>query len=141
MKRVLFSVMALSIIFVAGCKKDEKYADVKETMTDMVACYESFFKSLEGASNAKDVAKALNTFTDELAPVIAKSKELQKKYPDVKFNEPGNQPKEIAAETKRLEELMTKFMTPDTLKKLMKYSQDPDVMKAQQHMMETIGKE
>lgn len=139
MFRIAISLLISSIVLISCCGKKEKYSDMRDTISEMSSCYEDAIKDLQHATRGKDVAKALNKFTDHVSPLMNRAKELEKKYPDFNLNQSGGTPKEIESEVKRYKKLTEKFISPDTMKKVMKFSQDPDVIKAQQHMINTIG--
>ena len=105
----------------------------------MSGCYEDVIRDLQHAKKGKDVAKALNKFTDHVSPLMNRAKALGEKYPEFNLSQSDGTPREIESEVRRYKKLTEKFISPDTMKKVMKFSQDPDVIKAQQHMIETIG--
>ncbi|HNX57615.1 MAG TPA: hypothetical protein PKK43_00845 [Spirochaetota bacterium] len=139
MFRIAISLLISSTVLISCCGTNDKYSDMRDTISEMSGCYEDVIKDLQNAKKGKDVAKALNKFTDHISPLMNRAKDLEKKYPDFNLNQNGGAPREIESEVRRYKKLTERFISPDTMKKVMKFSQDPDVIKAQQHMIDTIG--
>lgn len=118
-------IIAISLLSV-GC--GGKYSDVKKANGEFVDLVEGFSADIEEVENAEDAAEFLNQFADGLQEIMPKMREFSEKYPELEGD--ANFPeelKEFRAETQAVAEKMS-----EGLMKLMKYRQDPEVMKAQQ---------
>jgi hypothetical protein len=130
MKRVMVPMVCLLVVafVVGGCAG--KYADVKKMNTKFAKITEAYVADLDKADDAKGVAKAMNSFADELEVIWPKMQKLSEKYPELKDNK--NPPKALEVSQKEAEAVGKKMA--GTFMKTMPYMQDPDVRKAQERM-------
>lgn len=139
MKNIVLSIIALCMFCSAGCGKSGKYGDIREVLVGMTGCYETFLSGMEKAGSAKDVAAAINTFTDTISPIIAKAKNLEQKYSEFKLSDPKNPPKEIEKEVLAMGKAMDKIMSSEKIQEnFTKYASDPDVQKAQKKLADAL---
>jgi len=111
---------------VSGCAG--KYADVKKVNGRFVKATEAYVSDLEDAGSAKDVARAMNSYADEMEDIWPQMKKLNEKYPELKDQK--NPPKELAESQKQAEATGMKMAA--TFMKIMPYMNDPAVRKAQE---------
>jgi len=131
MKKMLMCAVAGAVILVAGCGGG-KYADVKKVMKEMNTANAEATAALEKAATGKEVAAALNVYTDSMAKQMPKMKELSDKYPELKNPTPPEELKPLQEESAAIGKKFGEAMT----KQMMKYMNDADVKAA----MERMGK-
>lgn len=139
MKKMILSIAALSFLMIIGCAKADKVSETRAVLAGMTAGYEAFLGDLTKATNAKETAAAINKFSDAMGPLAAKTKELEKKYPDINFSTMKNPPKELEADFQKFNDMSKKMMTSEFGSKLSKYASDPEVLKAMNNMMEKLN--
>ncbi len=124
---ILFAIAA------AGCTKAGKYDELKSYMNEVITANEEYVTSLEKARNAKEVAEAITALGNRMGELNERSREIEKKYPELKSDEiKKNPPKELREEFARLEKMAQRLLTASM--KMMKYMDDPAVMKASREM-------
>ncbi|NQU39920.1 MAG: hypothetical protein HQ523_08220 [Lentisphaerae bacterium] len=120
--------LLLATYLVGGCAG--KYADVKKASSKFTKTTEAYVAELDKASDAKSVAKAINSYADAMEKIMPDMQRLSEKYPEMKGN--GTPPKgleEVKAEAEAAGRKMAgSFM------KLMPYMNDPEVRKAQERL-------
>ncbi len=131
---------AARLVFTADAAPATKqnYGEVKTYLGEISAVYESFITGISTAESAADVAAAINAFTSGMVPLIAKGKDLERKYPELKLKDSRSTPAELAEEMKKFEDLTRRFMTKSVMDKMVKYASDPLVQKAQKDMNEKL---
>lgn len=139
MKKIILSISAIAFAMIIGCGKTDKIAETRTVLNGMTSAYENLIGGLAKAVSAKDVADSLNKFTENVGPLIVKSKELEKKYPEIRFSDMKNPPKELEADFKKFESVNKQFMDPKVTASLGKYAADPAVSKALNSMMEKLS--
>ncbi len=122
-------VVALVVSACAG-----KYADVKKVNGRFVKVTEAYISDLDGADSAKDVAKAMNSYADEMEKIWPQMQKLNEKYPELRDQE--NPPKELVESKKQAEATGMKMAA--TFMKIMPYMNDPAVRKAQERQGEIM---
>jgi len=120
----------LSPLFLLNGCGDKKYADVKEVNEDVAKAMATYMAELDKSDNARDVAKAIDHFADEMEAIAPKMKKLAEKYPELK--DMSNPPEELRDSQAKVEALGQKFA--GSMMKLMPYMNDPEVQKAQERM-------
>ena len=132
--RVLGVGLFVALLTVAGCSSKGKYADAKQVQEDHIRATESYLSALDKAGSAAAVAKAMNSYADDMAKIMPKMKKIAEKYPELK---PGNDvPEEFKELAQRAEQVGQKMGS--MMMKVMPYMQDPEVQKAQQRMHECM---
>jgi outer membrane murein-binding lipoprotein Lpp len=139
MKKMILSIAALSFVMIIGCAKADKVSEARAVLNSMTGVYETFANDIGKVANAKDAAVAINKFSDSVEPLMKKTKELEKKFPDLNFNTMKNPPKELEADFKKFNDMSKKMMSSEFSKKLTKYASDPEVLKAINKMVEKLG--
>jgi hypothetical protein len=139
MKKLILSITALSFMMIIGCAKADKVSETREVLKDMTSVYETFFSDLNNVANTKDAAKAINKFADTMDPLMKKTKDLEKKYPDLNFSTMANPPKELEEDFKKFNDMSRKMMNDGFGKKLQQYASDPEVLKAYTKMFEKLN--
>ncbi len=132
--------IALSmILFVAmlACGKTDKYADLKKWLVNMCEAMETNINNIEKAENARDIAAAMIKNAESLKPLLAKRRELDKRFPEM--TNLKNPPGEIEKEIKRYQELNNKSQSPEIMGKILKYYADPEVIKAKKAIAEALN--
>ncbi len=61
----------------------EKYKDIKEFISEVVAAQDEFLSHIESSVQAEDAVSAVQIFGDRLVKLSEKSREIKKKYPDI----------------------------------------------------------
>ena len=131
MRRALFiSFLCLLVsgLWLTGCSS--KYADAKQMNAEFVNMTKTYLDDLEKSDTAKDVAKAMNRYADEMEKLWPKMKKLAEKYPELKDR--NNVPQEMKESQKHVEEMGEKMA--GAFRKIMPHMSDPDVRKAQQRI-------
>ena len=124
-------VLALALLGCGG-GGGGKYGDLKKAMRDVTGATKTFADNVEKASDGKGVAEALQKYVKEMEKLQPKMEELEKKYPELSDGVP-EELKELEAE---FEEVGTKMM--EAMGKLVKFADDPEVLKAMEGF-EKIG--
>lgn len=133
-----YSILAAAAAFLfalaaAGCTKAGKYDELKEYMHEVITVNEEYVTSLEKAQSAREVADAITTLGNRMGALNERSREIEKKYPELKSDQmKKNPPKELREEFARLEKMAQRLLTASM--KMMKYIDDPAVMKASREM-------
>jgi hypothetical protein len=130
-RAIALSVFAVFIL--AGCGS-AKYGDVKEMMNSQIDVMEKFVSSVEKATSGKEIADAINAYSDDMEKLIPQMNELAKKYPEMKGEEP---PAEVKDLVNKMQETSKKFAGA-LVKVSMKYSRDPDVRKSMTNIGEIM---
>ncbi len=136
MSKKLIALPILLAFVAFGCGKANKYADVKEVLTDTVKIQETYISAMQKAANAGDVIAAVKGFGEGMSKLLPKVKELDKKYPELKDKKdiPADLKPlmdQIEANNKKLEEAAKPIMA--------KYMKDPNVLKAMAEMGKSLG--
>ena len=131
MKKMLMGVVAGAVVLMAGCGGG-KYADVKKVMKQTNAATAEATTAMEKANTGKEVAAALDTYTNTMEKQLPKMKELSAKYPELKDPNPPEELKPLQQESANIGKKFGEVMTS----KMMKFMNDPDVKTA----MERMGK-
>lgn len=113
-----------------------KYDQAKKIMKKQAEISTAYVNGLESAENAKDVADAINSYTDEMEKLIPDINKMMKDLPEIMNNE--TVPQEVAEESAQLAEASEKIQAAST--KLFKYITDPEVQKALEHMSSVMQK-
>ncbi len=124
----------LSIVFlalcIAACGRGGKYADIKDTLNTLIDIQESYISSMEKAQNAKDVATAINRYTDGFFRIKPRLDSFGERYPELKTQK--QPPEELKEIYDRLTQTGVKFV--NTLPTLIKYRSDPEVQQARERL-------
>jgi hypothetical protein len=129
MKKMLMGVVAGAVVLMAGCGGG-KYAEVKKVMKETNAATAEATAALEKATTGKEVAAALDTYTNAMEKQLPKMKELSAKYPELKDPNPPEELKPLQQESVTIGTKFGQTMTTQ----MMKYMNDPDVKKAMDRM-------
>ncbi len=124
---LLIGLISMSLM-VIGC--GGKYSDVKKINEKYIDLVKDYIADLEGADNAKNVAKAINRFADGVEDIWPKMQKLAKKYPELKNK--SNPPEELKETQKRAEKMGIKMGS--SMMKIMPYMGDAEVQKAQKRL-------
>ncbi len=137
MKRKIFAATFILCLLtaVANCG-GSKYSDVIEVNDEFVGITGDYLSSLDKADSAKEVASAMDRFSDGLDEILPKMKKMKDKYPELK--DPENIPEELKSSQKKAEEMSTQFAT--SFGKLFQYMRDPEVREAQKRLSEAWQK-
>jgi len=97
-------------------------------MEESIAAQEALIKDIDAATNANDVAKAINSYADAIEVMQPKIKQLQAKYPEL--NDANAQmPKELL-DLEQKQAALSQKLTTSMMEKMPKYATDKEVMKA-----------
>ncbi|MCD4655565.1 hypothetical protein K8T06_16715 [bacterium] len=126
--QILFlSLLTISFLII-GC--GGKYSDAEKIYGEYVVAIEKYVTNLEKADNAKEVAKAVNKFADDMEDLMPRMKKLSEKYPELK--DTSNPPEELKETQARADEMGMKMA--GSMMKMMPYMKDPEVRKAQERL-------
>jgi hypothetical protein len=134
-KAVAFSIILL--VATLACGKTDKYADLKKWFADMCEAMEMNINNIEKAENARDIAASMIKNAESLKPLLAKRRELEKRFPEM--NNIKNPPGEIEKEIKRFQELNNKSQSPEIMSKIIRHYADPEVIKAKKAFAEILN--
>ena len=93
----LHSAICIVIIFGLFACGGGKYAEAEKVMKKQADIGIAYVNALESANSAKDVAKAIDTYTDEMEELIPDINKMMKDLPEVLNQEAP--PKELAEES------------------------------------------
>ena len=134
-KKMIFSFFLVSVVInlvFTGCSGGNtggKYGEVKEILTDYLSAINDLDKSLESAKDGKTAAKAFTTYVDKMKKLGPKVERLPEMYPELGSDNPPAELKDLLKKFDDSEGLQAAL-----LMKMMKYMDDPDVMKALEQM-------
>ncbi|MCX8125217.1 MAG: hypothetical protein N3F66_13800 [Spirochaetes bacterium] len=124
---LFLSLFAIASLISCGTSSG-KYSDVRSLMEESIAAQENLIKDFDAATNASEVAKAINSYADAIETLQPKIKKLQAKYPEL--NDPNAQmPKELLDLEQKQAAISQKIAT-SMMEKMPKYATDKEVMKA-----------
>lgn len=134
MRQSILTVLFFSLIImcIAGCEK--KYSDVIKVNEEFAELTEAYVDNLENATSGKEVAQAMNRFSDGFEKLAPRMQEAITKYPELK--DESNNPKELQESKKRTEEVGKRFA--GSFMKMMPYMKDSEVQAAQKRMSEVL---
>ena len=138
MKTKQWIIVLCVVVFAVGtiaCGGGGKYADAKNVIAKSNKVLEGFLEKMDTVDNAKDVAAAINDFTDEMEKFVPEMKELEKKYPELGGGQ--SVPEELGEEGKKMMELWGKFGS--IMMKIQQYADDPEVEKAQKRLQTVMS--
>ncbi|MBN2080075.1 MAG: hypothetical protein JW838_13995 [Spirochaetes bacterium] len=133
-----YSILAAAVAFffaiaASGCKQAGKYDELKEYMHDVITANEEYVTSLEKAQSAREVADAITALGNRMGALNKRSREIEKKYPELKSDAMKKEPpKELREEFARMEKMAQRLLAASM--KMMKYIDDPAVIKASREM-------
>lgn len=130
MKKYSLFFLSLFVIvtFISCGSSIGKYSDVRSLMEESIAAQETLIKNIDAATNANDVAKAINSYADAIEVMQPKIKQLQAKYPEL--NDANAQmPKELL-DLEQKQAALSQKLTTSMMEKMPKYATDKEVMKA-----------
>ncbi len=87
MKKGTSIIAVVSLVAIAAALAScgqEKYADVKNLLTEAIAANESCARSLETATSADAVAAAITAYVDSLKKMGRRIEGMPEKYPELK---------------------------------------------------------
>ena len=132
----LHSAICIVIIFGLFACGGGKYAEAEKVMKKQADIGIAYVNDLERANSAKDVAKAIDTYTDEMEELIPDINKMMKDLPEVLNQEAP--PKELAEESAQVAEASEKIQKAS--KKLFQYITNPEVQKALERMSVVMQK-
>jgi hypothetical protein len=113
-----FSVLALTLILVAGCGGGE-FAEEKTLLGTVTKAMETFNAAIGSAGVPEDVTKALGSFTGVLETALPKIKELNAAHPEWE-----NDPPEALKGTMEKYNAASSAFQNETLPKIMQFARD-----------------
>ena len=153
MKKAASVLLIFAVFFVFGCsKKDDGAsvssevspseavksavsgvpAEVQKVMDRTIAIMDESAEKLEKAVTDKDAAAALEYYGTNMKELVAKAKELQKKYPTVAFlpDEAGRVAEGAGEAVQKASERFVKAV----MATMQKFPTSPAIMKAYEHI-------
>lgn len=110
------------------------YSDIVAVLDRMTGMMDRFQRSVQGASSARDVARAMNLLADGMESMKGDIQAVARRHPELgKLKEPPN---EIKPAFFRLMKAAGAMQSPDMAKKLQQYAQDSEVQQAVLRMMQ-----
>lgn len=128
MKRITLILIALTLVSGSVFAVD-KYAELKDTLRDVMDTVNTFGDALNSASNGKQVAAAIDTYAEDMERLEPRLEELEEKYPEISDT---NYPAELAEVMEEYSELGAKM--EEAMAVLMEYMMDPEVQEAMEGM-------
>ena len=125
MKKHLAVLIILAMSIGAACKSG-KYSDINSALDDLIAIQDSYITAIQGAQNAGDVAKAINSYADSFIKLKPRIESFEQKYPELKQSK--EPPAELQDAFKRLEKSAEKLATASM--SMLKYLEAPEVQQA-----------
>ncbi len=133
------TIASLFVLIALGCKQTGKYGELEEYMNDVIKANEEYITSLEKADSGKEVAKAISDLGEKMGKLNERSHEIEKKFPELKSDKmKKDPPDELKDEFQKLEQMAQRLLAASM--KMMKYMDDPAVMKASQEMEKMLRK-
>jgi uncharacterized protein YjgD (DUF1641 family) len=99
-------------------------------MEDYTKVMDDYIAKLDESENAKDVVKAMDSFTGQMEKLAPKIKKMSDKYPEL--NDQNNTPEELKDLQVKAEASGQKIA--GAMMKIMPYMNDPEVQKAMERM-------
>jgi len=118
----------VSVVSMTGCSG--KYGDAKALNEEFASLTETYVNDMEKCDSAKDVAKAMNKYADEMEKLMPKMKKVAEKYPELKNAK--EMPEDMKDSQKKAEEMAGKMGS--AFMKVAPHMSDPEVKKAQQRL-------
>jgi hypothetical protein len=132
---ILITLISVLVISFTGCgEMGGKYADAKAVLNKMIEINDHYVKDLEAVESAADYVKALNKYADAMEKLKPKMEAVAKKYPEMKGQAT---PEELKPLVEKMGQSMQAMMTASM--KMMKYAEDPEVMKATQRLQSAMA--
>jgi superfamily I DNA and/or RNA helicase len=131
MKKHIAIIAAIALLFGAGCKSG-KYSDINEALNDLIKIQDSYVTAIQGAQNAGDVAKAINSYADNFMKIKPRIESFEQKYPELKISK--EPPEELKENFERLQKSAEKLATASM--SMLKYLEAPEVQKAIERLKE-----
>lgn len=122
------STLFVIVSFISCGTSIGKYSDVRSLMKESIAAQETLIKNIDAATNANDIAKAINSYADAIEVMQPKINQLQSKYPELN-EENARMPKELL-DLEQKQAALSQKLTSSMTEKMLKYSTDKEVMKA-----------
>ena len=119
-------MMSVSLVGCGGSKEE----DVREVGNEFAAAVDKYAADVDGATNAGEMAKAIDGLTDKMKSLAPKMKKLQEKYPELK--EGGDLPPDLKDVQTKMDAAGQKMV--GSMMKMMAYGNDPAVKAAQERM-------
>lgn len=134
--RVLLLALCLFLCFSIACKKGgevkateqpvDKYAAIKETVTQYVTLLGACAKEVEMATEAGAIAAALNKMNDGMLTVAPKIKSLGTQFPEL--NDPARIPADLKPFMEKMDTIHPVMMA--AMQKANSFASDPIVQQA-----------
>ena len=123
-------VAALCLVSCSG----GKYADAKSAMNDQASAIEDFVAKVDKAGSGKDVAAAMDRYSEQMSRMMEQGKKLKEKYQDMELE---NAP-ELKAEMEQVKQSAMKF-AQTYMKISTQYGNDPEVQAALKRWRESMS--
>jgi hypothetical protein len=131
-KYIALTACAVILTGFVACKKNPE-SEAKALFSDMNTLMDTYTAKLADSKTGKDAGKVLTECAEKFKALNTRAKDLEKKFPDFKFNENPA----IKAEGEKLQASMQKFIT-GVMGAAVKYSQDKDFQDAMQKMTDSM---
>lgn len=131
-KRALFLVLIGAIAMMTGC--GSKYSDLVEVNTKFISAMEDYITATGKASSAKEVAKAINAYADQMEKLAPQIKNVRGKYPELENT--TTIPEELKSIEQKMQGLEKKVAA--SYMNMMKYMMNPEVQAAQQRLQNAM---
>jgi hypothetical protein len=131
-KYIALTVCAVVFAGFIACKKNPE-SEAKSLFSDMNTLTESCATKITDSKTGKEAGAVLNEFSVKFKALNIRAKDLEKKFPDFKFNENPA----IKTEGEKLQASMQKFIT-GVMSASVKFSQDKDFQDAMTKMTDSM---
>ena len=126
--------LGVAVLCLVSCSGG-KYADAKSAMNDQASAMDDFVSKVEKAGSGKDVAAAVDRYSEHTARMIEQGKKMKEKYKGMDLE---NAP-ELKAEMEKVKQSAMKFAQA-FMKISTQYGSDPDVQAALAKWRETMNR-
>ena len=119
------------LVFSFVCRAGNKYEEARDVYEDYVPVIEKYLDTVEKTQNPKELARAINVFTDSMEGLVPKIRNLTEKYPELVNEE--SIPPEYADLVENANVLGGRFAM--SFARIAPFLADPEVEKANERLM------
>jgi len=116
----------ITAVLLTGCKKGTMIEEMKVLTIENITIHEQFQAAIDSSKSGKDVAAAIDKFTDATVSLRKRSMALGKKYPSIIENSDFPELKEVNTKLASVSQEISKKMTAV----MEKYKNNKDIIKA-----------
>lgn len=125
--------LGVAVLCLVSCSGG-KYADARSAMNDQASAMENFVAKVDKAGSGKDVAAAMDRYSEQMSRMMEQGKKLKEKYKGLDLE---NAP-ELKAEMDQVKQSAMKF-AQTFMKISTQYGNDPEVQAALKSWRESMS--